>query len=273
MLAFQLVTISLLKLGLLDSVITLEQFDSKLNIFLSNCSQSREVDEGSSNRSGSFQPKQTELKTALLDSVARSEQVDDSLTSLVSGCPQCGDVEEGIMNRSGRLQQKQEVWKSWLWNSACFWKWTAVAFCLVYLITFAVVIVKSTLGPSAVLLRSDNGCYRTDWMPSMNKYFWNKEETDWNTSSRLCQEKNGTLAVLHDEPQVSELLKEYGRRYPWIGLYKLEEEFQWLDGTSWNSTVFPVIGYGDCVYLRKDGFSVNECTMRRSSLCRRKPCV
>ncbi|XP_069098949.1 uncharacterized protein [Pleurodeles waltl] len=157
-------------------------------------------------------------------------------------------------------------------SNARFWPRIAMALTLIYLITIAVIIFNSLSGPSAVILRNYNGCYRTDWTPSMNKYFWNKEETDWDTSSRLCQEKNGTLAVLHDESQVIELLEEYGRRYPWIGLHKLEEEFQWVDGTSWNSTVFPLNGYGDCVYLRKDVFSVNECSMRRSSLCRRKPC-
>ncbi|XP_069098945.1 uncharacterized protein [Pleurodeles waltl] len=116
--------------------------------------------------------------------------------------------------------------KSGLRSNAYFWTWTTMALILIYLITIIVIIFKSFSGLSAVLLRNYNGCYRTDWTPSINKYFCNKEETDWDTSSRLCQEKNGTLAVLHDESQVIELLEEYGRRYPWIGLHKLEEEFQ-----------------------------------------------
>ncbi|XP_069098951.1 uncharacterized protein [Pleurodeles waltl] len=125
--------------------------------------------------------------------------------------------------------------------------------------------------PSVPSSRTDTLNCREDWMPRLNKYFWSDVETTWDISSRLCLENGGRLAVLHDELKMDEIFKEFGRRYPWIGLSKSEEEFQWIDGFRFNENMTPVYGFGECAYLRKDGIFLNECSMRRSSLCMKEP--
>ncbi|XP_078511767.1 uncharacterized protein LOC144770862 [Lissotriton helveticus] len=155
------------------------------------------------------------------------------------------------------------------WNTAFSWRMTTFLFFGLSVTGFTLLFVclfchTPPSSPSQIPKCCD------DWMPSMNKYFWNQLETSWDMSSRLCVENGGRLAVLHDELKMDEIFKEYGRRYPWIGLSKPDEEFQWIDGFPFNANMTPVRGFGECAYLRKDGISLNECSMRRSSLCRRE---
>ncbi|KAJ1121921.1 hypothetical protein NDU88_000429 [Pleurodeles waltl] len=156
------------------------------------------------------------------------------------------------------------------WNSILFWRLTTFLFFALSLIG-SILLLSSHTPPSVPSSRTQTPHGRDGWMPSMNKYFWNKVETSWDISSRLCLENGGRLAVLHDELKMDEIFKEFGRRYPWIGLSKSDEEFQWIDGFSLNPNMTPVYGYGDCAYLRKDGIFLNECSMRRSSLCQIEP--
>ncbi|XP_078510218.1 uncharacterized protein LOC144769899 [Lissotriton helveticus] len=155
------------------------------------------------------------------------------------------------------------------WDSVLFWRLTAFLFFTLSLIE-PVFLLPSHNPPSKPSSRIQTSHGRDDWMPSMNKYFWNQVETSWDMSSRLCVENGGRLAVLHDELKMNEIFKEYGRRYPWIGLNKSDEDFQWIDGFPFNANMTPVSGFGECAYLRKDGISLYDCSMRRSSLCRRE---
>uniref|UniRef100_A0A8C3MEA5 Uncharacterized protein n=1 Tax=Geospiza parvula TaxID=87175 RepID=A0A8C3MEA5_GEOPR len=99
------------------------------------------------------------------------------------------------------------------------------------------------------------------WLYFQRKcYFLSESEAAWNSSQSQCSSHNASLLVIENH---QELVREpQGDPDPWIGLYKRNEEFFWVNGKA-----FEVKGSGSCAYLESKGVSASGCYLTRKWVC------
>ncbi|XP_014117597.1 PREDICTED: early activation antigen CD69-like [Pseudopodoces humilis] len=98
-------------------------------------------------------------------------------------------------------------------------------------------------------------------------YFLSKDHCTWDQGQAQCSELGASLAVLRDEEM--EFLFDLSRKVcHWLGLRRLGEQLQWVDGSSFNSSV-PVLGNGVCVYLAENKLRSVFCSNPMPYLCSR----
>uniref|UniRef100_A0A8C5UC73 C-type lectin domain-containing protein n=1 Tax=Malurus cyaneus samueli TaxID=2593467 RepID=A0A8C5UC73_9PASS len=96
------------------------------------------------------------------------------------------------------------------------------------------------------------------WLYFQRKcYYLSENEAAWNSSQSLCSSHNASLLVIETR---QELVRD--TQDPWIGLYKRNEEFFWVDGKALDHE-FAVKGSGSCAYLEPRGVSASGCYLTR----------
>ncbi|XP_032533001.1 early activation antigen CD69-like isoform X1 [Chiroxiphia lanceolata] len=98
-------------------------------------------------------------------------------------------------------------------------------------------------------------------------YYLSREEGTWEQARDRCSELGASLAVLSDKA-MGFLFRLNGNLDYWLGLRRRGERFQWVDGSSYNSSV-PVLGDSECVYLGHRRFRSGVCSAQRPYLCNR----
>ncbi|KAM7056315.1 killer cell lectin-like receptor subfamily G member 2 isoform 2-T5 [Acridotheres tristis] len=68
------------------------------------------------------------------------------------------------------------------------------------------------------------------WLYFQRKcYYLSDSEADWNSSQSNCSSHNASLLVI-ENPQELNFMMKITKQDPWIGLYKRNEEFFWVNG-------------------------------------------
>ncbi|XP_032533400.1 early activation antigen CD69-like isoform X1 [Chiroxiphia lanceolata] len=98
-------------------------------------------------------------------------------------------------------------------------------------------------------------------------YYLSREEGTWEQARDRCSELGASLVVLSDK-EMSFLFRLNDNLDYWLGLRRQGERLQWVDGSSYNSSV-PVLGDSECVYLGHRRFRSGVCSAQRPYLCNR----
>ncbi|XP_027563134.1 C-type lectin domain family 2 member B-like [Neopelma chrysocephalum] len=96
-------------------------------------------------------------------------------------------------------------------------------------------------------------------------YYLSRDEGSWEQARDQCLELGASLAVLSDR-EMSFLFRLNDNLEYWLGLRRRDERLQWVDGSSYNSSV-PVLGDSECVYLGQRRFRSGVCSAQRPFLC------
>ncbi|KAM9640862.1 C-type lectin domain family 2 member B-like isoform 2-T4 [Morphnus guianensis] len=97
-------------------------------------------------------------------------------------------------------------------------------------------------------------------------YYLSESEANWNSSQSLCSSHNASLLVIENDQELSFMVK-ITKQDPWIGLYKRNEEFFWVDGKALDNKLIEVKGSGNCAYLESKGVSASGCYLTRKWVC------
>ncbi|XP_057244286.1 C-type lectin domain family 2 member D-related protein-like [Malurus melanocephalus] len=98
-------------------------------------------------------------------------------------------------------------------------------------------------------------------------YFLSRDQLSWDQAQARCSELGASLAVLQDW-EMEFLLRLTRNKDHWIGLCRWDQELQWVDGSSFNSS-FPVLGNAGCVFLGEDNLRSEICSSEMSFICSR----
>ncbi|XP_054043917.1 C-type lectin domain family 2 member L-like [Rissa tridactyla] len=107
----------------------------------------------------------------------------------------------------------------------------------------------------------------SDWLYFQRKcYYLSESEANWNSSQSFCSLHNASLLVIEDHQELSFMVK-ITKEDPWIGLYKRNEEFFWVNGKALDNELIEVKGSGNCAYLESKGVSASGCYLTRKWVC------
>ncbi|XP_051625613.1 C-type lectin domain family 2 member B-like isoform X5 [Manacus candei] len=98
-------------------------------------------------------------------------------------------------------------------------------------------------------------------------YYLSRDEGTWEQARDRCSELGASLVVLSDK-EMGFLFRLSGNLDYWLGLQRWGERLQWVDGSSYNSSV-PILGDSECVYLDQRRFRSGLCSAQRPYLCNR----
>uniref|UniRef100_A0A8C8AJN5 C-type lectin domain-containing protein n=1 Tax=Otus sunia TaxID=257818 RepID=A0A8C8AJN5_9STRI len=103
----------------------------------------------------------------------------------------------------------------------------------------------------------------SDWLYFQRKcYYLSESEASWNSSQSFCSLHNASLLVIENHFMV-----KITKQDPWIGLYKRNEDFFWVNGKPLDNELIEVKGSGNCAYLESKGVSVSGCYLTRKWVC------
>ncbi|XP_039246732.1 early activation antigen CD69-like isoform X2 [Pipra filicauda] len=104
-------------------------------------------------------------------------------------------------------------------------------------------------------------------------YYLLKGERTWDEAQNQCSKLGASLAVLSDKemdhllsPSQDHVFRLNGNLDYWLGLRRRGERFQWVDGSSYNSSL-EVLGNSECVYLADHKLRSEDCSTERAYLC------
>uniref|UniRef100_A0A8B9BWZ2 C-type lectin domain-containing protein n=1 Tax=Anser brachyrhynchus TaxID=132585 RepID=A0A8B9BWZ2_9AVES len=107
----------------------------------------------------------------------------------------------------------------------------------------------------------------SDWLYFQKKcYYLSESEANWNSSQNFCSLHNASLLVIENLQELSFMVK-ITKQDPWIGLYKINEEFFWVNGSTLDNKLIEVKGSGNCAYLESKGVSASGCYLTRKWVC------
>ncbi|XP_038011294.1 C-type lectin domain family 2 member B-like [Motacilla alba alba] len=148
------------------------------------------------------------------------------------------------------------------------WLWRAVAGVL----TAAVILISCIQFEKPSLAKEFPVCPPLDLCPSgwlyfqRKCYFLSESEAAWNSSQSQCSSHNASLLVIENHQELRFMMK-ITKQDPWIGLYKRNEEFFWVNGKALDNELFEVKGSGSCAYLESKGVSASGCYLTRKWVC------
>ncbi|XP_078507326.1 NKG2-D type II integral membrane protein-like [Lissotriton helveticus] len=100
-------------------------------------------------------------------------------------------------------------------------------------------------------------------------YFYSEEKKTWDESQKFCESHNGTLPIL-DQRFLDTIRRYKTIDDPWIGLRKINDSWQWLNGSPFSNSTLPLAQDGPglhCAYLNEKEYGVLDCTTNRNFIC------
>ncbi|XP_030042839.1 C-type lectin domain family 2 member L isoform X2 [Microcaecilia unicolor] len=104
-------------------------------------------------------------------------------------------------------------------------------------------------------------------------YYFSDVKMNWTSSQEYCSTYNGTLAVLKSNQDLKNIERFRDNNY-WVGLFKKEDEWRWLDGSPLPKDRIPLTNNDSslgCAYLNYGHFGALHCKTTRNCLCTRAP--
>ncbi|KAM6290386.1 killer cell lectin-like receptor subfamily B member 1A [Porphyrio hochstetteri] len=148
------------------------------------------------------------------------------------------------------------------------WFWRAVAGFFAAIIAFIMYLHMGTpyLSRKVPVCPSLEPC-ASGWLYFQGKcYYLSEVEDDWNSSQNFCSQHNASLLVIENHQELDFMLK-ITKQEPWIGLYRRDENFFWVNGKALDNNLIEVNGSGNCAYLEPRGVSASGCSLTRKWVC------
>ncbi|XP_071407752.1 C-type lectin domain family 2 member L-like [Pithys albifrons albifrons] len=167
----------------------------------------------------------------------------------------------GCPGSSGRsVSRKGLLSNIWLWRGI-----TAVLAAILIFIWY-IQYVSSSKAKDVPVCPSLEVC-PSGWLYFQRKcYYLSENEANWNSSQSHCSLHNASLLVLENQQELSFMMK-ITKQDPWIGLYKRNEKFFWVNGKALDKELVEIKGSGDCAYLESKGVSASGCCLTRKWVC------
>ncbi|XP_061213700.1 C-type lectin domain family 2 member L-like isoform X2 [Neopsephotus bourkii] len=165
------------------------------------------------------------------------------------------------MGHEGRASRARGPgWRKGLFSNIRLWQGVAGVLAAAVILILCIQFVNRSsdfpICPSLELCPSD-------WLYFQRKcYYISESEASWNSSQSFCSLHNASLLVIENHQELSFMMK-ITKQDPWIGLYKRNEEFFWVDGKALDTTLIEVKGSGSCAYLESKGVSASGCYLTR----------
>ncbi|XP_064012082.1 C-type lectin domain family 2 member L-like [Pogoniulus pusillus] len=165
-----------------------------------------------------------------------------------------GFPERGTASRKGLLSNV------WLWRGVAGVLTAAVV------LTLYIQFVNRSSAKAFPVCPSLELC-PSGWLYFQRKcYYLSESEASWNSSQSLCSLHNASLLVIGNQEELSFMVK-ITKEDPWIGLYKRNKEFFWVNGNALDNKLIEVKGSGNCAYLESKGVSASGCYLTRKWVC------
>ncbi|XP_039234018.1 early activation antigen CD69-like [Pipra filicauda] len=152
------------------------------------------------------------------------------------------------------------------WFSSC--RGLTVLLCVILVLVVAVIVL-------AVALKFSQRVACPEAWEQHNSvcYYLLRDGRTWEQAQNRCSELGASLAVLSDKamdhllsPSPDHVFRLNGNLDYWLGLQRWGERFQWVDGSSYNSSL-EVLGNSECVYLADHKLRSEDCSTERAYLC------
>ncbi|XP_027488233.1 C-type lectin domain family 2 member B-like [Corapipo altera] len=182
------------------------------------------------------------------------------------------NAEESLSLRDGT--EKRNIHKMILGKCQALGNWfrscpvLAVFLCVILVLVVIVIVLAVALKFSQCAACPD------DWEQHNSIcYYLLRDLRTWEQAQNRCSELGASLAVFSDE-EMDHLLSASqdhvfrlsGNLDYWLGLRRWGERFQWVDGSSYNSSL-EVLGNSECVYLADNKLRSENCSTERAYLC------
>ncbi|XP_051625610.1 early activation antigen CD69-like isoform X2 [Manacus candei] len=183
------------------------------------------------------------------------------------------NAEESLSLRDGT--EKRNIHKTILGKCQALGNWfrsyQGLTVLLCVILVLVVIVLADSLSPfvSPVALKfSQRVACPEDWdQHNSICYYLSRDEGTWEQAQNRCSELGASLAVFSDK-EMGFLFRLSGNLDYWLGLQRWGERLQWVDGSSYNSSV-PILGDSECVYLDQRRFRSGLCSAQRPYLCNR----
>ncbi|NXX77317.1 CLC2E protein, partial [Urocolius indicus] len=107
------------------------------------------------------------------------------------------------------------------------------------------------------------------WLGFQGKcYYFSEAEGNWTTSHENCKALGASLALISTVDELAFIKRYKGEANHWFGLRKENQNWLWVDGTTFDSW-FEVRGGGPCAYLNQERISSSLCHTKKNWLCSR----
>ncbi|XP_030042835.1 uncharacterized protein LOC115457519 isoform X2 [Microcaecilia unicolor] len=138
---------------------------------------------------------------------------------------------------------------------------TLLVFCTIITVLAAILVQKCVPCPEGWILYAGM-CYN-----------FSEVKDSWASSQEYCSTYNGTLAVLKSNQDLKTIERFKDNNY-WVGLFKKEDGWWWLDGSLLPKDRNPLTNNDSslgCAYLNSGTFGALYCKTARHCLCTRAP--
>nr|XP_006110773.1 C-type lectin domain family 2 member B-like [Pelodiscus sinensis] len=106
------------------------------------------------------------------------------------------------------------------------------------------------------------------WLGYQGKcYYFSEAELSWNDSRMNCSAFGASLAGIDSKQQLMFMMRYNGDLEHWIGLWRGNQQWTWVNGSNFNSPSLLIRGGGDCAYLSAKSISSSRCTTERNWVC------
>ncbi|KAJ7425189.1 C-type lectin domain family 2 member L [Willisornis vidua] len=159
-----------------------------------------------------------------------------------------------------RVGYKAEQWQVGLLSNIWLWRGVTAVLAAILIFIWYIQYVSSSKAKDLPVCPSPEVC-PPGWLYFQRKcYYLSENEANWNSSQSHCSLHNASLLVLENQQELSFMMK-ITKQDPWIGLYKRNEEFFWVNGKALDkelSTLLtlpkPVPVHGESAALPLMGF-------------------
>ncbi|XP_038614740.1 C-type lectin domain family 2 member L-like [Tachyglossus aculeatus] len=177
------------------------------------------------------------------------------------------EEEEGRLMSSQRPgQERSPGGRRWWRDGTIEWKQLFILSIIVIVLLLGLIIALATetcpkCGETCPI------CGETcpdDWVQFRKKCYLFNGEKNWTESQEFCKSQGAELVVIESQQELS-LVQKF--QNSWIGLYRNNEEFYWVNGAPLNKSLFEVTDPGDCAYVSASKIATNSCSTCKFYIC------
>ncbi|XP_073541008.1 C-type lectin domain family 2 member B-like isoform X2 [Phyllobates terribilis] len=141
---------------------------------------------------------------------------------------------------------------------------------LLICVLIAVVTTRNCQTPDPNIIPVFRDPCEDGWIWYMKKcYYFSTNISEWEKSQGFCASRNASLAVVDWKHELEFIIRFKGSSDHWIGLRRENETRPWLwtNGSNFNSEMFSIVGYSNCVLVNSGRISSASCFSDRHWIC------
>ncbi|XP_064495315.1 C-type lectin domain family 2 member B-like [Pseudopipra pipra] len=182
------------------------------------------------------------------------------------------NAEESLSLQDGT--EKRNIQKTILGKCQALGNWFRSCRGLTVLLCVILVLVVAVIVLAVALKFSQRVACPEAWEQHNSVcYYLLRDWRTWEQAQNRCSKLGASLAVFSDKemdhllsPSPGHVFRLNGNLDYWLGLRRWGERLQWVDGSSYNSSL-EVLGNSECVYLADNKLRSEDCSTERAYLC------